>query len=140
MAPPGLLRISAGAWTHLGEYPTRVGRLDVAGAFEGVGEVEVLKAAAGLARNRASGPDGLPVAVFRNLPALPPLVAQLLAASLLMGKIPWALRAFPLSLLAKPRRPRFLSHLSALSRSFGPRPNCLRWLSPTVYFHTRRGR
>ena len=52
-----------------GEYLTRIGRLDVTSTFEGVGEVEVPRAASRRVRGRAPGPDGLP--------ALPPLVALL---------------------------------------------------------------
>ena len=85
-----------------------MGRLDIASTFEGAVEVEVLTAASGPARDRAPVPDGLSAGVFRNLPAFPPPVAQLLTGIRLPGRIPRALRTFLLILSAKPRGPRIL--------------------------------
>ena len=55
-------------------------------------EIETKKAVAELAGNKATGPDGIPGDLYKRLPAIIPLLTNLITAIVQKGHIPWDLR------------------------------------------------
>ena len=71
-------------------------------AFKPFREVEITKAVAELSGNKAAGPDNLPTDLFKHLPAITPLLTDLISTMVRTGNIPLFLRQVLLVPLDKP--------------------------------------
>ena len=88
--------------TDRGAYPLSPFRERLLGVHETVMAVEVAKAIRGMTSGKAPGPDGFPTEIYKNLPALIPVLARLTNLIYATGVFPKLLRRVFLVPLVKP--------------------------------------